>query len=145
MLPSLRDFYFFHFLPKLVCLNNQLIDFDKKWTLTKEMSRLPNGLVDDINYYKDLPNKKWYTIEVFTKIPTNIREIFISGYMTLDPSQWLSGFSLDILLNLIDEEQEYEIISSCLSTIIFWQTTYSNNFFYRIWNLEKRSWHFRHW
>lgn len=128
MLPSLRDFYYFHLLPKLVRPNNQLTEFDKKWTVTKEISRLPNGLIDDINYYRDLPNKKGYTIAVFTKIPANIKEMIISDYITLNSRQWLSDFSLDILLNLIDDEQEYNIIPSCLSTIIFSQTAFTNHF-----------------
>lgn len=127
MFPSLRDFYYFYVLPKLVRPNSTMSLCEKKWTVTKEISLLPNGLVNDIDYYRPLHGKNGYTVAVFSKIPTNIKEIVTSDYVTLDSHEWVSDFAIDILLNVIDEEHEYQIIPSCVSTIIFSQTTYTNH------------------
>lgn len=53
MLPKLKSFYYFHLLPEVVLGNPNLISIeDRKWRTLTDIKCLPNGLLDDIEYYR---------------------------------------------------------------------------------------------
>lgn len=120
ILPKLKAFYYYHVLPLLVSpsdrlLKNKLV----KWTLTESLKILDNGLVDDPNYYKALPNKKGYTVALYSSM-TNVivKEIIFSDYSSLNQKKWLTDFLIDIAMNLINVNDVYQIIPCNYTSIL---------------------------
>lgn len=125
ILPKLKKFYLFYFIPKILFPSYQFPSEDeRKWRTIQEIKLLPNFLVDDINYYKKLPSGRGYTVAGFQDLPYNINKIddlIISDYATLDHSEYLSNFIIDILMNLLQDEKQptCQIICCDYSTYIF--------------------------
>lgn len=127
LLPKLKAFYYYHVLPLLISPDGPLTNKRVKWTLIKSLKFLDNGLVDDIDYYKYLPSKKGYTVAIYSAMPVSVKEIIISDYSSLNDHEWLTDFLIDISMNLINVNNEYQIIPCNYSTILLASTTISEH------------------
>ena len=122
IIPKLKEFYFFHLLPRLVCPNKKHTSLERKWMMTKPLEILTNGLVNDSQYYTSLSCKKGYTVCKFENIEyCPVKEILISDFLSLNPPGWLTNFVIESAINLFIEEEEhlFQLIPSEISSKIF--------------------------
>lgn len=57
-----------YLLPELVSTGDNDSIYDRKWCLSKKVNFLPNGLVDDVNYYKVVCENRDYTVSCYSKV-----------------------------------------------------------------------------
>lgn len=88
---------------------------------------MPNGLISDINYYKNLKNSRNYVVSVNNISDLPVREIFIEDFDTLSEKQCLSSFIIDHCLHLLNDNK-YQIFSLEISTIIVCSDHLSESF-----------------
>lgn len=94
---------------------------------TTTLKFLPNGLIDDVEFYATLPNKIHYTVAYYNNINYSQPDLISDSYTSLNPKTWLDNFSIDILLRLINKKPAIQIIEINIANIIF-QMTYTNDF-----------------
>lgn len=120
-------------LPALVAPDIKFACYeDRIWTALRPINLLPNGLVDDTSYYKELSEKRGYTVSIYENVSCEIKELLISDYLTLNETNWLSDFLIDIAFNVLNTTKKYEIIGSNYATVIFSHTTYTPFFVRKI-------------
>nr|XP_023025607.1 uncharacterized protein LOC111513614 [Leptinotarsa decemlineata] len=115
MLPMLQEFFYYYYLPNLLDIRN-IDETTRKWRPIKNLNILSNGLINDINYYKN--NSRDYVVAVFKNFDC-LHEINISDFVSLDNQTWISNFVLDIALNLLNVNNKYQIIRQELVSVIF--------------------------
>ncbi|CAG9773422.1 unnamed protein product [Ceutorhynchus assimilis] len=136
---QLVNFYMFHMLPEIISPNNSMSLEQKKWTTTKKLSFLENGLVNDFTYYKYLKNKRLYAVTAVEQLNTMVKELYIDDFLSLDEKMELTSFVLDHSLFLINQSDKYQILSVEHCSLIFgnnkmskdWMTNnihFNNNF-----------------
>ncbi|KAK9702257.1 Ulp1 protease family, C-terminal catalytic domain [Popillia japonica] len=127
MLPKLKAFYYFNFLPNVIYPTKLLSVADRKWCTFKDIVFLENGLVADINYYQNMTVMRSYTLAYFENIPCVVKEIIIDDFLTLNPNIRLSSFIVDICLHLFNVDNKFQILSVELSTILLSSGKLSQN------------------
>lgn len=81
---------------------------------------LHNGLVNNIEYYRKLPNGHGYVLTIDGSLNFSVREIFIEDYLILDDGEWLCDFIVDHCIHIFNKKtNSYQIISVAKSSIIF--------------------------
>lgn len=121
---KLKSFYYFFMIP-LLTDPNALIEKPIKWTTIGKIEFFENGLVKDSKFYlKDI--KKRFYVGFYPNTVCNIKKITSEEYATLNGSQWLSNFIVDICLNIIDTINIFNIISCSLSTLVLTDGTINN-------------------
>lgn len=84
-------------LPSIISNYKGRTDNERRWTTLKDINLLPNGLVNDVDYYRELLNgRRGYVVAVDDDIDYySVNEIFIQDYLTLDDGELLCDFILD--------------------------------------------------
>lgn len=120
LLPCLQNFYYFYQLPKIIFPSLQFSNIKERiWNILKPIHILSNGLVDDIYYYKNFTDGKGYTVATFRNRNCYIKEILTDDYHSLTDKGWLANTGMDILLNIINKNEAFQIISSGYSSHLF--------------------------
>lgn len=83
MLPKLRVFYLFYYLPEFLRPNSKLTQIERRWCTDKGIMFLSNGLVDDSRYYENMPCRRDYTIAVYEEFDLHIKELKFSDFDSL--------------------------------------------------------------
>ncbi|KAG5860974.1 hypothetical protein JTB14_037329 [Gonioctena quinquepunctata] len=114
---KIKKFFDFHLLPYLARVTKEPVLY--KWKTTNSIHILPNGLVSDPDYYKDI--HRGYIIATFQNIPNIIREITQEDFRILSGREWLPNFFIDIYLNIINEAKgkNYQVVPCLMATRIF--------------------------
>lgn len=60
------------------------------WNASETIEILDNGLVSNIHYYKELPNKRGYLVILF------------EDYLTLNNGYYISSFIIDHVLHILN-------------------------------------------
>lgn len=125
--PQLKEFYFYYYLPSLIKYTIDKKNY--KWCPLNEINFLDNGLVNDISYYKNGN----YMVSIFQNLDsksTIVKELLANDFCTLNDNKWLSNFVVDLGMNLINENNIFQIIPTQLSNIIFQELTICDKFFF---------------
>lgn len=126
MLQRLTEFYYFEFIPYHLFPNRPLSAVEKKWTTSKLIRLLENGLVDDVDFYKKLKNGRDYVVTVNTSV-TSVKELIFQDFDTLSGKQCLSSFVIDHCLQMLTDTT-YQIFSVERASIIMSHSEYTENF-----------------
>lgn len=120
MFNKLKHFYCFYMIPRILYPETKLSFSERKWVTDKELSFLSNGLVDSIEYYKEISHNRGYVVTHHLDVDS-IKEILIDDYLTLSPRQWLSDFVVDHCLGILNSNHggKFQIISVSKSSHIF--------------------------
>lgn len=125
---KLKAFYYYYYLPTLLMPGNNFSEEDRKWTTVHSVEKLPNGLVSDPEYYKENPSGRDYNIAAFDNYNCHIKEINYSDLDSLTGKNWLTGFVVSIILNILNRYNHYQVVEEIISTKIFSESVYSNYF-----------------
>ncbi|KAG5861132.1 hypothetical protein JTB14_000262 [Gonioctena quinquepunctata] len=114
ILNKVQIFFNFHMLPHLACITKTHILC--KWKSENSINILYNGLVADHTFYRDIG--KNYIIAHFEELSCN--EVTSEDFQILSTNQWLTNFSIDIYLNLLNSGiQEYQVVPCILASRLF--------------------------
>lgn len=127
LLPKLKEFYLFQYLPYFLFPGAELIENQQKWRTINPVILLENGLVNDISYYKALPCKRDYVVANYD-FDVHIKEIRQSDFESISHNNWLTGFVVSILLNIVNSDASVQIIDEIRGTKIFEDDRYSDYF-----------------
>lgn len=139
MVTKLKSFYLFSLLPCIINpTNGSLPLLDRKWTTLGDLTFLPNSLVDDEAYYKELSNKRSYVVTCDPSIYFSTAQVMIDDFLTLNPKEYVSSFVIDHCLNIFNKENgsKYQIISVAKASLIFSEHVL-NDYFLNSISLEK--------
>lgn len=78
-----------------------------------------------------MPQWQRYTVAKFQDLDCQVQELLLSNYLSLDGTNWLTSFVVDITLNLLNVQKTFQIVPTDVSTIVFSQDTYSDYFIQR--------------
>lgn len=123
--PMLKEFYLFYYLPNFI---RPSLTSEFKWRTLKDIKLLPNGLVDDIEYYRTIPCSRDLTIANFNNYNLIIKELRISDFISLSNENWLTGSSVSLLMHILNEDSRTQIVDEIIATKIFSDTMYSDYF-----------------
>lgn len=116
MLTKLKAFSYFLLITSLV--ENKIIEHSIKWTTLAKLQFFANDLIKDYWYYMGQINRTFY-ISFFSKFTCDIREITNEDFLTLNGTEWVSNFILDICFNIINSDLNlFNILTCNLSTQI---------------------------
>lgn len=116
---KLKTFYHFYMLPRLALPGETFSSAEIKWTSTKHIVLLKNGLVDDPTYYKNFPNNRGYIVCRYQHLDSNMPDILIDDFVSLNGTSWLSSLVVDVSLRLYNHNDVFQVISTERSTIIY--------------------------
>lgn len=119
MFEKLKEFYLFYMLPSIIYPNNHFSLTERRWTTVKEIQLLQNGLINDVNYYKSLPNGRGYVVSIMDNLDFSVNEIFIQDYLTLSSGEQLCDFIIDHAFHIFNNNNDFQIVSVAKSSIIF--------------------------
>lgn len=118
-------------IPAILYPDDKFTAIERQWTTVREVELLPNGLMNDIDYYTNLPNGRGYVVAVNDNIDFSVNEIFVQDYMTLNEGELLCDFVLDHCIYIFNKkcsDVQYQIISVAKSSLIFGKNTLSKEF-----------------
>lgn len=116
----------------------EYVNINRRWTMSKKISFLPNGLVNDPEYYKRIPSSRDYTVASFSKMDLLVKELRQSDLESCNNNFFLTGFVVSVVLNILNSRNnnDYQILDEVLSTNIFTQSAFSDYFLKNV-NLYK--------
>lgn len=66
-------------------------------------------MVNDTNHYKAVPSQRDYVASSFNQFSLHVNEIGQSGFESICSANWLTGFIVSVLLNLLNSEDAFQI------------------------------------
>nr|CAH7732897.1 unnamed protein product [Callosobruchus chinensis] len=129
IIKKLRVFYLFHFLPSILGYD-KLSSSQRKWITSEEIHFMSNGLVENIHFYRELPNKRGYVVVINADLNFSMKELLQDDFATLNHKQYLSSFVVDHCLHIINRSSgnSYQIISVAKASTIFSNKTLTSHF-----------------
>lgn len=137
MINKLKEFYLFYYLPIIAIKDNVISEDERRWTTLKDIVHLPNGLVNDPNFYKSLPCKRDYVVAMYQNFDLTVKELRHSDFESLAGQHWLTGFLISVLFNILNVDPYIQVIEELISTKIFEDSAYSDYFIGNV-SLTKR-------
>lgn len=71
------------------------------WNASETIEILDNGLVSNIHYYKELPNKRGYLV-ANQNLDFSFGSILFEDYLTLNNGYYISSFIIDHVLHILN-------------------------------------------
>lgn len=99
-----------------------------RWRTVKEISFFPNGLVNDIEYYIELEQRRDYKIASYSNLNSLFKELHFSDYDSVRGKSWLTSFAVTIAINLLNVNCEYQVLDEPVVSVIFSESSYSEYF-----------------
>lgn len=101
---------------------------ERKWTVSKPIEIIDNGLVNDINYYKSVPSGRDYVVATFAHFELHVNEIRQSDFESLNNTHWLTGFVVSVLLNILNFNKQFQVVEEVICSRLFSDSSYSDYF-----------------
>lgn len=115
--PKLKAFYYYFLLPTIV--DGEIIKEPIKSCTIKTLKLLENGLVSDYKYYLTNISKRVY-VGFYSNVTCEVKEITNEDLATLNGTQWLNSFIIDICFDIFNSMDLFNLVSCTMSTNIIY-------------------------